>query len=53
MRSDGIYGGKAKSQRCVLKYFLQVATEMTLGTDKLLSLFDLSEREGSDAASMG
>ena len=24
----------------------------TLGTDKLLSLFDLSEREGSDAASM-
>ena len=25
---------------------------LTLGTDKLLSLFDLSEGEGSDAASM-
>ena len=25
---------------------------LTLGTDKLLSLFDLSEREGIDAASM-
>ena len=26
---------------------------LTLGTDKLLSLFDLSEREGIDAAGMG
>ena len=78
MGSDGIYGGKAKSKRCVFRYFLKVATEpveqtdsgrlfqrdevqewkalapvlvLTLGTDKLLSLFDLSEREGIDAAS--
>ena len=68
--SDGNYGGKAKSKRCVFRYFLKVATEMaertdtrrlfqsdgaqewkalapvlvlTLGTNKLLSLFDLSE----------
>ena len=79
MGSDGIYGGKAKSKRCVFRYFLKVVTELaerrdsrrlfhrdgaqewkalapvlvlTLGTDKLLSLFDLSEREGIDAASM-
>ena len=75
MGSDGIYGGKAKSKRCVFRYFLKVTTELaertdsgrlfqrewkalapvlvlTLGTDKLLSLFDLSEREGIDAASM-
>ena len=25
---------------------------LTVGTDKLLSMFDISEREGSDAASM-
>ena len=76
MGSDGIYGGMAKSKRCI---FLKVATELeertdsgslfqreeaqewkalapvlvlTLGTDKLLSLFDFSEREGIDAASM-
>ena len=79
MESDGIYAGKAKSKRCVFRYFLKVATELaertdsgrlfqrdgvqewkalapvlvlTLGTDKLLSLFDISEREGIDAASM-
>ena len=79
MGNDGIYGGKAKSKRCVLRYFLTVATEMaertdsgrlfqrdgtqewkalapvlvlTLGTDKLLSLFDISERERIDVASM-
>ena len=79
MESDGIYGAKAKSKRCVFRYFLEVATEMaertdsgrlfqrdgaqeskalapalvlTLGTDKLLSFFYLSEQEGIDAASM-
>ena len=79
MGSDGIYGAKAKSKRCVFRYFLKVAPELaertdsgrlfqsdraqewkalapvldlTLGTDKLLSLFDLSEWEGIDAASM-
>ena len=79
MRSDGIYGGKAKSKRCVFRYFLKVATELaertdsgrmfqrdgaqewialapvlvlTLETDKLLSLFDLSEQEGIDVTSM-
>ena len=79
MGSDGIYGGKAKSKRCVFRYFLKVATELaerrdsgrlfqrdgaqerkalalvlvlTLGNDKLFSLFDLSEQEGIDAASM-
>ena len=79
MGSDGIYGGKAKSKRCVFRCFLKVVTGManladserlfqrdgapewkalapvlvlTLGIDKLLSLIDLSEREGIDAASM-
>ena len=79
MGSDSIYGGKAKSKRCVFRYYLKVATEMaewadsrrlfqrdgaqewkalapvlvlTLGTNKLLSVFDLSEREGIDVASM-
>ena len=76
MGSDGIYGEKAKSKRCVFRYFLKVATEMAgrtdsrklfqrdewkalapvlvliLGTDKLLSLFDLSEQEGISEASM-
>ena len=28
MGSDGIYGGKAKSKRCVFRYFLKVATEI-------------------------
>ena len=78
MGSDGIYGGKAKSERCVFRCFLKVATEMaeraasrrlfqrdgaqeskalvpvlvfTLGTDRLLSLFDLGEQDESDAAS--
>ena len=61
----GIYGGNAKSKRCVFRGFLQIANEMdrqrealapvlvlTLGTDRLLSLFELSEREGIDAAGM-
>ena len=79
MGSDGIYGGKAKSKRCVFRYFLKVATELaertdsgrlfqrdgaqewktlapilvlTLVTDKLLSLCDVSEKEGINAASM-
>ena len=33
MGSDGIYGGKAKSKRCVFRYFLMVATEMAERTD--------------------
>ena len=79
MGSNGICGGKAKSKRCVFRYFLKVAIELaertdsgrlfqtdgaqewkalapalvlTLGTDKLLSLFDLSEWDGIDAARM-
>ena len=79
MKYDGIYEGKAKSKRCVFRYFLKVVAEMaewtdsgrlfqrdgaqewkalapvlvlTLGADKLLSLFDLTEQERSDAASM-
>ena len=32
MGNDGIYGGKAKSKRCVFRYFLKVATEMAEGT---------------------
>ena len=79
MGRDGMCGEKAKSKRCVLRYFLKVASEMagrtdsgrlfqrdgvqqwkalapvlvlTLGTDKLLSLFYLSEREGGDVESM-
>ena len=79
MGSDCIYGRKAKSKRCVFRYFLKVATELaertdsegffqrdgaqewktlapvlvlTLGTDKLISLFDLREWEGIDAASV-
>ena len=30
---DGIYGGKAKSKRCVFKCFLKVATEVAERTD--------------------
>ena len=33
MGSDGIYGGKAKSKRCVFRYFLKVATELAEQTD--------------------
>ena len=33
MGSDGIYGGKAKSKRCVFICFLKVATEMAERTD--------------------
>ena len=33
MGSDSIYGGKAKSKRCVLRYFLKVATEMAEWTE--------------------
>ena len=33
MGSDGIYGGKAKSKRCVFIYFVKVATEMAEVTD--------------------
>ena len=33
MGSDGIYGGKAKSKRCVFRYFLKVATELAERTD--------------------
>ena len=28
MGSDGIYGGKAKSKRCIFRYFIKVATEL-------------------------
>ena len=51
-------GKKAKSKRCVFRYFLKVATEMTEWTDsgrlfeRDLSLFDLSEREEVDPACM-
>ena len=31
--SDGIYRGKAKSKRCVFRYFLKVATELAKRTD--------------------
>ena len=34
MGNDGIYGGKAKSKRCVFKYFLKVAFEMAEWTDR-------------------
>ena len=33
MRHDGIYGGKAKSKRCVFRRFLKVTTEMAERTD--------------------
>ena len=33
MGSDGIYGGKAKSKRCVFRYFFKVATELAEQTD--------------------
>ena len=33
MGSDGIYGGKAKSKRCVFRYFLKIATELAERTD--------------------
>ena len=33
MGSDGIYGRKAKSKRCVFRYFLKVATELAERTD--------------------
>ena len=75
---SGVYGGKARSKRYVLRHFLQVETEvdertdsgklfqregvqelndlfpalfLTLGTDKVIPLFDLSERDGSGVAS--
>ena len=74
----GVYGGKARSKRYVLRHFLKVATEVdertdsgqlfqregvqklhdlfkalvsTLGTDKVIPLFDLSERDRSGVAS--
>ena len=74
----GVYGGKVRSNRYVLRHFLKVETEvdgrtdggklfqreraqelndlfpvlvLTLGTDKLIPLFDLSERDGSGVAS--
>ena len=33
MGSDGIYGGKTESKRCVFRYFLKVATELAERTD--------------------
>ena len=74
----GVYGGKDRSKRYVLRRFLKVATEvdewtdsgklfqregvqelndlfpalvLTLGIDKVIPLFDLSERDGSGVAS--
>ena len=71
----GIYGGKAKSKRCVFRRLLKDAVEgadrtkkgglfhrvgpqerkalapvlvLTLGTEKLIPFFDLSERGGTD-----
>ena len=78
IRHAGVYGGKVRSERYVLRYFLKVATEvhewtdsgkmfqregeqdvidllpalvLTLGTDKVIPLFDVSELNGSGAAS--
>ena len=74
----GVYAGKARSKRDVLRHFLKVETEvdeqtdsgklfrregaqelndlfpslvLTLGTDKVILLFDLSECDGSGVAS--
>ena len=74
----GVYEGKAKSERYVLRHFLKVETEvdertdsgelvqrkeaqelndlfpelvLTQSTDKVIPLFDLSERDGSGVAS--
>ena len=74
----GVYGGKARSKRYVLRHFLKVkikvaertdsgklfrregaqelkdlfpALVLTLGTDKVMPLFDLSERDGRGVAS--
>ena len=74
----GVYGGKARSKRYVLRHFLKVETEvdertdsgklfqregaqelndlfpalvLTLGTDNVIPLFDLSEHDGSGVAS--
>ena len=33
MGNGGIYGGKAKSKRCVFRYLLKVATEMAERTE--------------------
>ena len=73
----GVYGGKAKSKRYVLRRFLKVATEVAertdsgrlfqregahalkalapvlvliLGTNRVIHLFDLSERDGREMA---
>ena len=73
----GIYGGKAKLKRYVLRRLLKVATEVAertdsgrlfqregahelkalapvlvliLGTDRVIPLFDLSERDGREMA---
>ena len=74
----GVYGGKTRSKRYVLRHFLKVETKVdertdsskvfqregalelndlfpalvsTLGTDKVIPLFYLSERDGSGVAS--
>ena len=73
----GVYAGKARSKRYVLRHFLKMETEvdertdsgklfqregaqelnylfpasvLTLETDKVIPLFDLSERDGSGVA---
>ena len=78
IRHAGVYRGKARSKRYVLKHFLKVATKvdertdssklfqgggaqelndlplalvLTLGTNKVIPLFDLGERDGSGVAS--
>ena len=33
-RHTSVYGGKAKLKRCVLRFFLKVATEMAEQTDR-------------------
>ena len=43
MGSNGIYGGKAKSKRCVFTYSLKVATEMAERTDSVR----LFQRDGA------
>ena len=42
MGSDGIYGGKAKSKRCVFRYYLQVTTKRAERTDTYNSHIDSS-----------
>ena len=52
MGSDGIYGGKAKSKRCVFRYFLKVATELAGRTDSG-RLFQNKKQNAGEQANLG